>query len=108
MTIEEEKEQTMTLSPYKTGTEFHPEGIPTTHEIVYFVKRSLCEFCFAIPKSQSTFERNGGPLFQVRLTGQNQLHGLVLELDETEDFFDRLSRLIDYIHAEIAKRLGKV
>jgi hypothetical protein len=98
----------MTLSPHKTETKFSGEGIPATHEIVYLVRRPLYEFCLAIPKSQAIFEGNGGPLFQVRFTGQNQLHTLVLKMSETEDFFDGLSRLMDYIHAEAAKRQGLV
>jgi hypothetical protein len=73
----------MTLSPYQTATEFSAKGIPTTHEIVYLVKRPLYEFCFAIPRSQPTFARNGGALFQVRFTDQSQPHGLVLKMGET-------------------------
>jgi hypothetical protein len=98
----------MTLSPYKTETEFSEEAIPATHEIVYLVKRPLYAFCLAIPKSRAIFESNGGPLFQVRFTGQSQLHALVLKMGETEDFFDGLSRLMDYVHAEVAKRQGLV
>jgi len=96
--------QTMTLSPHKTETAFSGEGIPATHEIVYLVKRPSYEFRLAIPKSQATFESNGGAIFQVRFTGQSQLHALVLKMGETEDFFDGLSRLMDYIHTEMAKR----
>jgi hypothetical protein len=108
MGIAEEKEQVMTLSPYQTETELIREGIPATHEIVYLLKRPLYEFCFAIPKKQAGFESNGGPLFQVRFTGQSQLHALVLKTGETEDFVEGLSRLMDYIHAELDKRQGHV
>ena len=94
----------MTLSPYKIETEFSKGGIPATHEIVYLVKRPLYEVCLAMPKSRVTFETNSGPLFQVRFTSQSQLYALVLGMVETEDFFDELSRLMDYIHAEAAKR----
>jgi hypothetical protein len=98
----------MTLFPHKTETEFSREGIPATHEIVYLVKRPSYEFCLAIPKSRATFESNGGTLFQVRFTGQSQLHALVLKMGGTEDFFDRLSRLMDYINNEVAKRQEQV
>jgi hypothetical protein len=94
----------MTLSPHKTETELSGEGIPATHEIVYLVKRPSYEFCLAIPKSRETFESNGGTLFQVRFTSQSQLRALVLKIGETEDFFDGLNRLMDYIHTEVAKR----
>jgi hypothetical protein len=96
----------MTLFPNKTETAFSGEGISATHEIVYLVKRPLYEFCFAIPKSQAIFESNGGPLLQVRFSGQSQLHALILKMGEMEDFFDGLCRLMDYIHAEVAKRKG--
>ena len=100
--------QTMTLSPHKTATEFRGEDIPATHELVYLVKRPSYEFCLAMPKSRATFESNGGTLFQVRFTGQSQLHTLVLKMGEIEDFFDGLSRLIDFIHVELAKRQEQV
>jgi hypothetical protein len=64
-------------------------------------------FRFAIPKSRAIFESNREPLFQVRCIGESQLHILVLRIGETEDFFDGLSRLMDYIHAEVAKRQGQ-
>jgi hypothetical protein len=96
--------------PHKTETKLGEEGILATHEVVCLVKRPLYELCFAIPKGQAgfEFESNGGPLFQVRFTGQSQLHALVLRIDETEDFFDGLSRLMDYIHAEMVKRQGQI
>lgn len=98
----------MTLSPHKTETEFSVEGIPATHEIVYLVRRPLYEFCLAIPKNREASKSNGGPVFQVRFTGQSQLHTLALKISETEDFFDGLYRSLDYIHVEAAKWRGQV
>jgi hypothetical protein len=98
----------MTLSPRKTETDFSGEGIPATHEIVYLVKRPSYEFCFAIPKSRAIHESNGEPLLQVLFGGESPLHTLVFRMGETEDFFDGLSRLMDYIHVEVAKQQGRV
>jgi hypothetical protein len=57
-----------------------------THEIMYLVKRSLYEFCFAVPTRQVRHLSEERPLLQVRFKEQCQMPGLVLKIEEMEDF----------------------
>jgi hypothetical protein len=79
-----------------------------TYEIRYLVKRSLYEFCFAVPNSQAAHLSEERPLLQVRFKDQCQMPGLVLEIDDMEDFFEGLSRLMEYVHIEEVRRQGQL
>jgi hypothetical protein len=94
----------MTLSPENVDTEFDLDRLRETHEIMYVVKRPAYEFCFAVPRNQANRVGEEGPLLHVRFKDQAQMPGLVLEIGQMEDFFEGLSRLMEYVRAEQAKR----
>jgi hypothetical protein len=94
----------MRSSPENVDTEYDWDRIMETHEIMYLVKRSSYEFCYAVPRKQVAQLSEECPLLQVRFKEQCQISGLVLKIEEMEDFFDGLSRLIEYVRAEEARR----
>jgi hypothetical protein len=94
----------MRSSSENVGTEYDWRHIMESHEIMYIVKRPSYEFCFAMPRRQAAQLSAGRPLLQVHFKGQCQIFELILEIDEVEDFFDGLSRLMEYVHAEEARR----
>lgn len=94
----------MRSSSENVDTEYDSGRLMESHEIVYLVKRPSYEFCFAVPRRQATQLSAERPLLQVRFKEQCQLSHLVLEIDEVEDFFDGLSRLMEYVRAEEARR----
>jgi hypothetical protein len=94
----------MELYPENLGTDFDWEHITETHEIMYLVKRASYEFLFAVPKKGASIPGEERPLFQVRFRDQCQLSEFVLDVEEMEDFYEGLSRLMEYVQAEQAKR----
>jgi hypothetical protein len=94
----------MTLSPENVDAEFDWDHLRETHEIMYVVKRPVYEFCFAVPRKQGNRMGEERPLLYVRFKYQGQMSGLVLEVDQIEDFFEGLCRLMEYVQAEGAKR----
>jgi hypothetical protein len=94
----------MRPSHENVDTEYDWGHIMETHEIMYLVKRLSYEFCFAVPRKQVTHLSEERPLLQVRFKEQCQMPGLVLKIEEIEDFFDGLSRLMEYVLAEEARR----
>jgi hypothetical protein len=98
----------MTLSPEHADAEFDWDHLRETHEIMYIVKRPAYEFCFAVPRQQANCTGKARPLIQVRFKDQCQMPGLVLEVSQMEDFFEGLSRLMEYVRAEAAKRAGEL
>jgi hypothetical protein len=94
----------MRSSPENVDTEYDWGRIMETHEIMYLVKRSSYEFCLAVPRRQVTHLSEGRPLLQVRFKEQCQMPGLVLKIEEMEDFFDGLSRAMEYVRDEETRR----
>lgn len=94
----------MSSSSEHVDSEYDWSRIMDTHEIMYLVKRSSYEFCFAVPRREVTHLSEERPLLQVRFKEQCQTPNLVLEIEEMEDLFDGLSRLIEYVRAEEARR----
>jgi hypothetical protein len=98
----------MRSSPENVNTEYDWGRIMETHEIMYLVKRSSYEFCLVVPRRQVTHPSEGRPLLQVRFKEQCQTSGLVLKIEEMEDFFDGLSRLMEYVRAEEDRRQEQI
>jgi hypothetical protein len=94
----------MNLYPEDVDTEFDWYHLTETHDIMYLVKRPSYEFLFAVPKKHTSFASEERPLFQVRFKDQCQIPGFVLDIEEMQDFFEGLSRLMEYVQAEQAKR----
>jgi hypothetical protein len=94
----------MGSSSENVDSEYDSGRLMESHEIMYLAKRPSYEFCFAVPRRQATQLSAERPLLQLRFKDQCQMSDLVLEIDEMEDFFDGLSRLMEYVHAEEARR----
>ena len=94
----------MTLDSENVRADFDWDHILETHEIMYLVKRPSYEFLFAVPKRGTCYLGEERPLFQVRLKAQGQLLGFVLDSEEMEDFYESLSRLMEYVQEERDKR----
>lgn len=76
----------MRSSPENVDMEYDWGRIMETHEIMYLVKRSSYEFCLAVPRRQVTHLSEGRPLLQVHFEEHCQTSGLVLKIEEMEDF----------------------
>jgi hypothetical protein len=98
----------MTLSPGNVDAEFDWDHLSESHEIMYIVKRPAYEFCFAIPRKQANRMDEERSLLCVRFKDQGQMPGLVLEIGQMEDFFEWLSRLMEYVRAEGTKRQAQL
>jgi hypothetical protein len=89
----------MNLYPEHVGIDFDWDHITETHEIMYLVKRASYEFIFAVPKKRRSFQGEERPFFQVRFKDQCQLPGFILDIEEMEDFYEGLVRLMEYVQA---------
>jgi hypothetical protein len=96
--------KSMTLHPENMSTGFDWDHILESYEIMYLVKRSSYEFLFAVPKRGISYLGEERSLFQVRFKEQSQILGFVLDIDEMEDFYEGLSRLMEYVQVEQSKR----
>jgi hypothetical protein len=94
----------MALSPENVDTEIDQQRIMENYEIMYLARRPSYEFCLAIPRGWATRPGEERPVLHVRFKDQCQMPGLVLEVGQMEDFFEGLSRLVEYVRAEEAKR----
>jgi hypothetical protein len=70
------------------------------YHVVYLVKRPAYEFIFAIPKTPPPFSGGKKPFFQVYFHPHRNYQGVVLQLDELQDFYDSLSHLMEYLQIE--------
>jgi hypothetical protein len=57
-----------------------------------------------MPRRQAPQLSAERPLLQVHFKGQCQISELILEIDEVEDFFDGLSRLMEYVRDQETRR----
>jgi hypothetical protein len=64
------------------------------------VKGSTYEFLFAVPRKRACYLGEDRPLFQVRLKYRCQIPGLTFDIEDVEDFYDGLSRLMEYVQME--------
>jgi hypothetical protein len=96
----------MTLFPENVDTKFDRQCILENCEIMYLVRRPSYEIFLAVSKRPATHPREEWPLLHVRFKDQCRMPGLVLEIGQMEDFFEGLSRLMEYLHAEEARRQG--
>jgi hypothetical protein len=97
---EKEVEDSMALSPEYVDTAFDWDHISETHEIVYMVKRPTYELLFAVPRRRACYLGEDRPIFQVRFKYQCQIPGLIFDIEDIEDFYDGLSRLMEYVQME--------
>lgn len=71
---------------------------------MYLAKRPSYEFMFAIPEDHPLFLSADRALFQMRFRDQRWTQDVVLNLGELEDFYERLSQLVEYIKVERERR----
>jgi hypothetical protein len=95
----------MTQTPQHLDPDFNRERDADTLQVVCLVKRSGYEFAFAVPTRQAAFLRGERAFLQVRFRDRHPSQAFVLTGDVLEDFYESLSRLIEYIHIERQKSL---
>jgi hypothetical protein len=93
-------EDTMTQSPEHLSTGFDRERDADKYQIVYLIKRPGYEFVFSVPTAQPADLSDTPALFQLRFRKSRQEHEVVLDLKELEDFYEGLSRLMEYVRIE--------
>jgi hypothetical protein len=87
-------------SPNRMDADAAWQSHQATYQVMYLVKRPSYEFMLAIPEDHPLFLSADRAVFRMRFRHQRQTHDVVLNLDELEDFYERLSQLVDYIKVE--------
>jgi hypothetical protein len=64
------------------------------------VKRRAYEFVFAVPKTRAALLKGKQAFFQVRLRNQLDEQGFAFNLETMENFYEDLSRLMEYVKIE--------
>ena len=94
----------MTQHAEHLDTDFDRESDANRYEIVYVIKRPGYEFVFSIPTAPTADVSAPPPLFHLSFRAPHQERGVVLDLQALEDFYESLSRLMEYINIERQKR----
>ena len=76
------------------------------HEILYLVKRRRYEVTLAVPRRHAIDWHEDQALLHVHLNDQDGMHGFVFTFEEMADFYESLSRCLEYVRAEQQKRPG--
>lgn len=90
----------MTQSPEHLDIGFDRERDANMYQIVYLIRRPGYEFVFSIPTAQTADLSDAPALFQLRFRKSHQEHEVMLDLKELEDFYEGLSRLMEYVRIE--------
>ena len=93
----------MTQSPEHLDTDFDRERDANMYEIVYLIKRPGYEFVFSVPTTRIADLSDVSALFQLRFRKPHQEREVVLDLKALEDFYESLSRLMEYVNIERQK-----
>jgi hypothetical protein len=97
----------MTPTPGPLDTNFDRERDANMFQIVYLAKRPGYEFDFRIPTSGAIDLHGEQACFQVHFRDRHPGQVFMLELDVLKDFYESLSRLLDYVNIERQKSLRK-
>jgi hypothetical protein len=97
----------MARSPEHLDTDFDREREGKRYQVVYLVKRSSYEFVFSVPTTPDAHLGGEHGLFQAQLRVRHQGQAFVLDLRALEDFYESLSRLMEYINIEREKSMQK-
>ncbi len=76
------------------------------HEILYLVKRGRYEIALAVPQRHAIDWHEDQAFVHVRLEDQDGTHSVVFTFEEMTDFYESLSRCLEYVRAEQQKRPG--
>ena len=93
----------MTQCTEHPDTDFDRERDANMYEIVYLIKRPGYEFVFSIPTAPTANLSDASALFQLRFGKPHQKQEIVLDLKALEDFYESLSRLMEYVSIERQK-----
>jgi hypothetical protein len=93
----------MTRSPEPIDGDSDRERDANAYQIVYLVKRPTYELRLAVPEAQTLSLSERPAVFQVHFRNQPQGQGFMLDLQGLEDFYESLSRLMEYVHIEQQK-----
>jgi hypothetical protein len=84
-------------------SDFDRECDAKMYEIVYLIKRPGYEFAFSLPTAPLADLSHTSPLFRLRFRKTPPEHEVVLDLKALEDFYESLTRLIEYVATERGK-----
>ena len=97
----------MTRSPEPIDGDSDEDPHANAYQVVYLVKRPTYEFILAIPETQTPSHSERPAVFQVHFRNQPQGQGFMLDLQGLEDFYESLSRLMEYVRIEQQKQQGQ-
>ena len=97
----------MTGSPDPINADSDRERDAHAYQVVYLAKRPTYEFIFAVPEAQPPDLNEGSAVFQVHSRHRPQGQGFILDLQGLEDFYESLSRLMEYVRLERQKHRGR-
>ncbi len=95
----------MTPCTEHRDTDFERAHDAHGYEIVYVIKRPGYEFALAVPTAHTADVSEASARFQLRFRGAHREREVVLDLKDLEDFYESLSRLMDYVRIERQKSL---
>ncbi len=87
----------MTRSSKHLDSDFDREGDANAHQVVYLVRRPGYEFVLSIPTTRVADPGGEQARFQARFGDQQQGQEFVLNLEVLEDFYESLTRLMEYV-----------
>jgi hypothetical protein len=93
----------MTQCAEHLDTDFDRQRDANMYEIVYVIKRPGYEFVFSVPTAHTADVSDAPALFQLRFGKSHQGREVVLDLQTLEDFYESLSRLMEYVNIERQK-----
>jgi hypothetical protein len=94
----------MTRSPEHLDTDFDRERDAHVYQMVYLTRRPGYEFVFSVPTTHTAYPSGAQALLQVRFRKLPQGREFVLDLKALEDFYESLSRLMEYVSIERQRR----
>jgi hypothetical protein len=94
------------MTPEHRDTDFDQERDPNRFQAVYLVKRPGYEFVYYSPTAPDAFLGGEQAFVQMRFPDRHQGQAHVLELEVLEDFYESLSRLMEYLTIERQKSAG--
>jgi hypothetical protein len=93
----------MTQCVEPSDTNCNRESDAHMYETVYMIKRPGYEFVFSVPTAQTADITALPPRFQLRFRTPPQEREIVLDLEALEEFYESLSRLMEYVNTERQK-----
>lgn len=97
----------MTGSPEHLDPDSNRERDADKFQVVYLAKRPDYEFVFTIPTRQAALFSGEQGFLQVRFRDRHQDQAFVLTRAVLEDFYESLTRLMEYFHIEQQKSLSQ-